>query len=335
MKILGIETSCDETAVAVVENGVTVLSSIISTQIKEHRKYGGVVPEIASRRHCEKIVEVYKLAIEKAKIAPRDIDAVAVTFAPGLIGSLLVGVNFAKGLCFALNKPIIAVHHLKAHIAANYLSFENLKPPFIALVISGGHTNIVLVQDFLNFKIIGKTMDDAVGEAFDKIGRSLGLSYPAGAEIDKLSKLGDKNKYSFTKPKILNKKFCFSFSGMKTAVINTINNEKNKNENLSKDIAASFQAVVCNILVEKTIEAAKFYNVHKIAVCGGVSANSGVREIFKHYCKINNIDLFIPELKFCTDNAAMVASQGYFQFKYNHESSAMNLNAKAFLPIDS
>ena len=329
MKVLGIETSCDETAASIVENGRKVISSVIATQIDEHSLYGGVVPEIASRRHLENIEKIITLTFKKVNLNFSDIDIIAVTNTPGLVGSLLVGVNFAKGLSFSLNKPLVAVNHLKAHIAANYIDNENLKPPFLGLIISGGHTNIVKVKDYCDFELIGRTVDDSIGEAYDKVGRTLGLVYPSGAKIDKLSKKGDKNRYNFTKPKVENNDFNFSFSGLKTAVLNKINKEKLKEkEIIVEDFCSSFQKTVTEIVCEKIFLAADRYNEKKVVVCGGVCANSSIRENLTKIAKLKKISLFLPKLKYCTDNAAMVASQGYFEAKNNNYEN-FSLNAIA------
>ena len=327
MIVLGIETSCDETAVGIVENARKVLSSIVSSQIKEHSLYGGVVPEIASRRHMEKITSVIQKSLETAKLDLNQIDAIAATYSPGLVGSLLVGLNFAKGLSFSLKKPLIGINHLKAHIAANYLTNKDLKPPFLALIISGGHTNIVEVKDYCDFKLISRSVDDSVGEAFDKVGRALGFSYPAGAKIDEISKLGDKQKYKFPVPSVKNFEFNFSFSGLKTAVLNTIQKEKTSPNYKVEDIAASFQNVICEIVCDKIFKAAIFYKYSKIVVCGGVCANSSIRKKLKKESENLNISLFMPELKFCTDNGAMVAAQGYFEFKNDNIEKNYGLNA--------
>ena len=256
------------------------------------------------------------------------IDLIAVTSSPGLVGSLLVGINFAKGLSFSLKKPLIAVNHLKAHVAANYLTHKNLTPSFLALIISGGHTNIVLVRNYTEFKLIGKTVDDSVGETFDKIGRVLNINYPAGPEIDSLSKKGNCLKYSFPKPKVENSEFDFSFSGLKTAVINKIRKEELENKDFKiEDIAASFQEVVCNILSEKVFLAAKKTNQKKLVICGGVSANSKIRSCLEKEAEKNGIKIFMPDLKYCTDNAAMVASQGFFEFESGNFEKNYNLNA--------
>ena len=330
MILLGIETSCDETAIGIVEDARILLSSVVSSQIKEHSLYGGVVPEIASRRHIEKITSVLQKSLEISKLDLKMIDAIAVTYSPGLVGSLLVGLNFAKGLSFSLKKPLIAVNHLKAHIAANYLCHENLKPPFLAMIISGGHTNIIEVKDYCNFKLIGKSVDDSVGEAFDKVGRALGFSYPAGAKIDEISKLGDDKKYTLPNPSVKNSEFNFSFSGIKTAVLNLIRKEKDNVNYKIEDLAACFQNLVCEIISEKLFKASRVYGYTNIVVCGGVCANSAIRKKLKKEAENLNVNVFMPRLEFCTDNGAMVASQGYFEFKNGNIEKNYSLNAYSF-----
>lgn len=335
MKILAIESSCDETAVAVVEDGINVLSSIVATQIEEHRLYGGVVPEIASRRHCESIVGVTDEALMKANVSLDDIDAVAVTYAPGLIGALLVGVNFAKGICMAKNKPLIPVHHIRAHIAANYLVHPDLKPPFLCLVISGGHSHIIEVSDYTKFKVIGRTRDDAVGEAYDKAARAMGFSYPGGVEIDKASALGDSSKYKLPRPKVEGAELDMSFSGLKTAVLNLLHNSEQKGITVDKnDLSASFQLAVCDILSDKLMKAVdlKAGSYKTIVVAGGVCANSGIRARLTLECEKRGIKLYMPSLKYCGDNAAMVGSQAYFEY-LSGNIAGYDLNAVASLPI--
>lgn len=334
MNILGIETSCDETAAAVVEDGRTVLSSVIASQVDEHKLYGGVVPEIASRRHAECIVQITNEALSKANLSLKDIDAIAVTYGPGLIGALLVGVNFAKGLSLASGIPLVPTHHLRSHIAANYICHEDLTPPFLSLVVSGGHSHIVLVEDYTKMKLIGKTKDDAAGEAFDKAARSMGLPYPGGVHMDKIAELGDENSFKFPHPRVASK-YDFSFSGLKTAVLNIINNEKQKENKINtNDLAASFRKAVVDCLEENIIKAAIDFNAKKIVVAGGVSANSLLRRRLKVSTQKNKIKLYIPELKYCCDNAAMVASQGYYEF-INKTKADMGLNAYASLSIDT
>lgn len=334
MKVFAIETSCDETAAAVVENGRKIISSTVATQIQEHCLYGGVVPEIASRRHCESISQVGKICLEKANLDFSEIDAVAVTFAPGLIGSLLVGVNYAKGLSFALKKPLIAVHHLRSHIASAYLSNQNLKPPFLALIISGGHSHIVYVKDYCRFKVVGRTRDDAAGEAFDKVARALGYPYPGGIQVDLAAKSGNKNAYDFPRPKVEGSEFDFSFSGLKTAVLNQINNFKQKSLEPNKnDLCASFQEAVCDMISARIVLAARKFSQTQIVVCGGVCANSAIRARLKKECEKNKLTLYLPDISLCGDNAAMVASQGYYEF-LNSNIADMSLNAFASLAID-
>lgn len=335
MIILGIESSCDETAAAIVEDGKKVLSSIVATQIEEHKKFGGVVPELASRRHSENILAVVEEAITKANIILDDVDAVAVTYAPGLIGALLVGVNFAKGLAYSIKKPLIPVHHIAGHIASNYVCNPELKPPYICLVISGGHSHIIEVEDYTKFKLIGRTRDDAAGECFDKCARALGFPYPGGVHIDKASKQGDHTKYVLPKPRVSGNEFDFSFSGIKTAVINIIHNSEQKKIEIDKyALAASLQKNISEILVEKTIMAAKKFNMNKIVIAGGVSANSGVRNEMEVKCKENNMELYMPDLYLCGDNAIMIAVQGYYDY-LNGTIADESLNAVATLSIEN
>lgn len=333
MKILGIESSCDETAASVVEDGRTVKSNIIATSLDEHKLYGGVVPEIASRRHAESISAVVKEALEKAECALEDIDAIAVTYAPGLIGSLLVGVNFAKGLAVAANKPLVPVHHIRAHIASNYLT-SDLEPPFLCLIVSGGHSHIVAVNSYTDYKIIGRTRDDAAGEALDKAGRIMGLPYPGGISIDKISGEGDPNAFTFPRPRIDGAPYDFSFSGLKTSVINVVHHAQQKGEDISiPDLAASFQKSVVDCLISNLEKAAKDFGFKKIVLAGGVSANSLLRAKTQKLCKKRGWELYLPELKYCGDNAAMVASQGYYEFTAGVTAGA-DLNAYATMPID-
>ena len=333
MKILAIESSCDETAAAIVEDGRKILSSAVNTQIAEHTLYGGVVPEIASRRHLENIVSVFDEAFNKSGLTFDEVDAIAVTAAPGLIGALLVGVNYAKGLSLASGKPLIPVHHIRGHIAANYLAYKDLEPPFICLVISGGHTHIIEVLDYTSFRIIGKTQDDAAGEAFDKAGRAMGFSYPAGAKIDKISKEGIRGSYKIPKPK-LEGKYDFSFSGIKTAVVNLVHNAEQKGESINvANLAADFEGTISEILAEKFVSAAKEFGYKKAAICGGVSANSGIRELLESEFKKAGIEFFVPPLSLCGDNAAMIGSQGYYEAKAGHFAK-MDLNASATMNIE-
>ena len=333
MKILAIESSCDETAAAVTVER-QVLSSIVSTQIAEHRIYGGVVPEIASRRHTEAISAVCSDALKAADITYSDIDAVAVTFAPGLIGALLVGVNFAKGLSMALNKPLIPVHHLRSHIAANYITNSELKPPFLCLLVSGGNTVIAEVTDYTKFKILGGTRDDAAGECFDKTARALGLAYPGGVTLDKIATKADPKKYPLPFPKVSSGEFDFSFSGLKTAVMNLVNNSAQKGEEIDVPVVcATVRQRVCDMLIDKTLSAAERYGYKTLAVAGGVSANSELRARMAEECKKRGITLYFPELKYCGDNAAMVGVQAFYEFKDGNIGDS-SLNAAATMPIN-
>ncbi|MDE6412678.1 MAG: tRNA (adenosine(37)-N6)-threonylcarbamoyltransferase complex transferase subunit TsaD [Eubacterium sp.] len=333
MKILGIESSCDETAAAVVEDGRIVKSNVIATSLEEHKLYGGVVPEIASRRHAESISGVVKEALEQAGCALDDIDAIAVTFAPGLIGALLVGVNFAKGLAVSANKPLVPVHHLRSHIASNYLT-SDIEPPFLCLIVSGGHSHIVAVNSYTDYEIIGKTRDDAAGEALDKAGRTMGLPYPGGISIDKISKEGNPDAFAFPHPRVDGAPFDFSFSGLKTSVINLVHNAEQKGEEINiPDLAASFQKNVVGCLISNLEKAAAEFGYTKIVIAGGVSANSLLRSECEKLCKKHGWKLYLPELKYCGDNAAMVASQGYYEFLAGVRAEA-DLNAYATMPID-
>lgn len=332
MKILGIESSCDETSAAVVEDGKRVLSNVIVSQIDEHKLYGGVVPEIASRRHCESIVEVTRLALEQAGASLEEIGAVAVTYAPGLIGALLVGVNFAKGLSLAAGKPLIPVHHIRGHIAGNYIS-NGVEPPFLCMVMSGGHSHIVEVKSYTEFQIIGRTRDDAIGEAYDKAARALGFSYPGGVQMDKAAQLGNPDAYHLPKPRVEGSDYDFSFSGLKTAVLNLINRANQKGEQVNvNDLAASFQKTVCDIVADRLIRAAREFGYQKIVLAGGVSANSGIRARMEAECRQNGFSLYLPPLCYCGDNAAMIAAQGYYEWK-DAKIAGLDLNATASLPI--
>lgn len=334
MRILAIESSCDETAASVVEDGVKVLSNIVASQIEEHKLYGGVVPEIASRRHTENICGVVKEALEVAQCSMDDIDAVAVTYAPGLIGALLVGVSYAKGLAYASSKPLVPVHHIAGHIAANYISHPELKPPYLCLVVSGGHSHIVEVLDYTRFNVIGRTRDDAAGECFDKVARTLGFPYPGGKYIDDAAKKGNKSAYKFPHPKLSGNEYDFSFSGIKTAVINLVHNSAQKGEEINKeDVAASFQKTVADILVEKLMTAASNLGYTEIALAGGVSANSGVRNKLKKECDKRGYNLYMPEFKYCGDNAAMIGAQGYHDYMAGKRADA-SLNAVATLSLE-
>ena len=334
MKLLGIESSCDETAAAVVEDGRIICSSVVASQIEEHKLYGGVVPEIASRRHSEAIVTVTEQALAEAGCAWSDLDGIAVTHAPGLIGALLVGVNFAKGLSLATGLPLIPVHHLRSHIASNYLSHPDLKPPFLCLVVSGGHTHIVEVSDYTTMKIIGCTRDYAAGEAFDKAARSMGMPYPGGVHLDKIAEAGDETAFSLPHPKVSGSPYDFSFSGLKTAVINLLHNAKQKGETISvEDLSASFRRAVVDCLTKNVVRAMEDRQMTKLVIAGGVSANRLVRREFDRICKERGWFLFVPELSLCGDNAAMVGAQGYYEF-LSGKRAGMELNACAAMTIE-
>ena len=333
MKILAIESSCDETAAAVVE-GRTVLSSIVSTQIEEHRLYGGVVPEIASRRHTEAVSQVVKSALSDAGLKFTDIDAVAVTFAPGLIGALLVGVNYAKGLAMSLGVPLIPVHHLRSHIAANYLSDPTLEPPFLCLMVSGGNSLIVKVNGYTSFEIIGKTHDDAAGECFDKSARSMGLPYPGVVMLDKTATTADLKKYPMPWPHVDGCELDFSFSGLKTAVINLTHNAAQKGEEIDVPVlCATVRQRVCDILIANTMKAAELTGLKKIVIAGGVSANSELRRRMRDECDSRGFELYYPELKYCGYNAAMVGAQAIYEYNSGN-IAGVDLNAQATLDID-
>ncbi len=317
---LGIESSCDETSVAVVKNGREILSNIIDTQIPIHEKYGGVVPEIASRNHIEAISRVTKLALKEANVTFEDIDAVTPTYGPGLVGALLVGLSYGKALSFAINKPLVGVNHIQGHIAANYITHKDLKPPFLCVMMSGGNTQLVHVKNYTEFEVLGKTRDDAIGEAFDKVARVVGLGYPGGPKVDKLAKEG--NSEAITLPKTHFENLDFSFSGIKTAVINL----HHKMPDINKaDLCASFEKTVTEILMENTKKALKQINVKTVALAGGVSANSYIRNEFLKLKEIG-IEVYMPDLKLCTDNAAMIASAGYYNF-INGKRDELDLNA--------
>ena len=334
MKILGIESSCDETAASVVEDGRTVLSNIVASQVEEHKIYGGVVPEIASRRHTEAISGVVRAALGDAGCKIRDIDAVAVTYAPGLIGALLVGVNFAKGLSYSFERPLVPVHHLRSHIASNYISHQDLKPPFLCLVVSGGHSHIIEVKDYTDFKIIGYTHDDAAGEAMDKAARAMGLPYPGGLNLDKAAANGDPKAFKLPHPRVDGAPYDFSFSGLKTAALNIINSLKQKGEEVNvPDLGASYINAVVDCLCGNTQKAAEDLGYKKIVLAGGVSANSVLRRRMTELCQKKNWLLYYPELKYCGDNGAMVAAQGYYEFVGGNTAS-LDLNAVASLSIE-
>ncbi|MCI8649576.1 MAG: tRNA (adenosine(37)-N6)-threonylcarbamoyltransferase complex transferase subunit TsaD [Anaerotruncus sp.] len=335
MRILAIESSCDETAAAVVEDGRRVLSSVINSQVAEHRKYGGVVPEIASRRHAENIVQVVQEALEQSGGTLAQMDKIAVTAAPGLIGALLVGVNYAKGLAMAAEKPLIPVHHIRGHIAANYLVHPNLKPPFLCLVVSGGHSHIVEVRDYTDFRIIGRTRDDAAGEAFDKCARAMGFPYPGGVYIDQAAAVGDDKKYKLPKPRVEGAPYDFSFSGLKTAVINLLHNAAQKGDTVDTNaLAACFQRTICENLTEHLEQAAKALGYQTIVAAGGVCANSGLRCRLEQLCSRYGWALFMPTLALCGDNAAMIGAQAYYE-QLQYPAAGWDLNAAASMAIDA
>ncbi|MCM1335062.1 MAG: tRNA (adenosine(37)-N6)-threonylcarbamoyltransferase complex transferase subunit TsaD [Bacteroides sp.] len=332
MKILAIESSCDETAAAVVEDGRRIVSNVVATQIEEHRLYGGVVPEIASRRHCESITAVVDEALARAGLSLAETDAVAVTYAPGLIGALLVGVNFAKGLSLASGKPLVPVHHIKGHIAANYLEYPELEPPYLCLVASGGHSHIVRVEGYTRFTTIGRTLDDAAGEAFDKAARAMGFPYPGGVEIDRAAKDGDPRKYRLPRPKTANP-YDFSFSGLKTNVINLVHNAAQRGKALDlPSLAASFQYTVADILTSRFIAAAQDLGAKTAALAGGVAANSALREMLAERCEKRGIRLYVPPIALCGDNAAMIGSQAYYEYQAGNVADG-GLNAMATCPL--
>lgn len=334
MKILSIETSCDETAAAIVKDGREVLSSVVASQINEHQVYGGVVPEIASRMHTESIVCVVDKTLKDANLTFSDIDALAVTHAPGLIGALLVGVNFAKGVSLATNLPLIPVHHLRSHIASNYISDIKLEPPFLCLVVSGGHSHIIEVKDYTDLKVIGKTRDDAAGEAFDKAARAMGMPYPGGIHLDKVAETGNPDAFTLPHPKVKSALYDFSFSGLKTNVINQIHNAKQKGIDISiPDLSASFRKTVVDCLLENFIKASYDLGYTKLVVAGGVSANLLLRRRLKKETSNRDFDLFIPNLKYCGDNAAMVGSQAYYEYLKGNVAG-LGLNAMASLSIE-
>lgn len=313
--ILGIESSCDETAAAVIKNGRCVLSNVISSQIELHKLYGGVVPEIASRKHIEKINQVIEQALEEAKVTLDDLDAVAVTYGPGLVGALLVGVAEAKAICYAKKLPLVGVHHIEGHISANYIENPDLEPPFVCLVVSGGHTHLVVVKDYGIYEIIGKTRDDAAGEAFDKVARAIGLGYPGGPKIDKLSKEGNASAIRFPKAYVADAPYDFSFSGLKSAVLNYLNGCKMRQEPvIEADVAASFQKAVIDVLVEHAMKAVKEYGFDKLAIAGGVASNSSLRNAMQEACVRNKVKFYHPSPIFCTDNAAMIGVAGYYEY---------------------
>lgn len=329
MILLGIESSCDETAAALVEDGRSILSSVIASQVEEHKIYGGVVPEIASRRHSEAIVGVVQEALSQAGKSLADLDGIAVTYAPGLIGALLVGVNFAKGLALSTGLPLIPVHHLRGHIASNYLSSPGLEPPFLCLVVSGGHSHIVQVEDYTKLKILGRTRDDAAGEAFDKAARAMGIPYPGGVEMDRIAEEGDPNAYKLPHPHVEGAPLDFSFSGLKTAVLNLLNNARQKGEEISvPDLCASYRRAVVSCLTENFFQAAEMTGAKNLAAAGGVSANRLLRRELERLAGERGLPLYLPDKSLCGDNAAMIASQGYYEFLAGN-TAGMDLNACA------
>ncbi len=333
MKILAIESSCDETAAAVVEDGIKVLSNVINTQIDLHKAFGGVVPEVASRKHIENISDVIDTALAEAKLQLSEVDAIGVTYGPGLVGALLVGVSTAKALAFAAKKPLIPVHHIKGHICANYIEHPDFKPPFICLVASGGHSHIVYVKDFNTCEVLAKTGDDAAGEAFDKVSRVLGLGYPGGPAIQEAARSGNPEAIRFPRVNMGDSGFDFSFSGVKTAVINYIHNARQKGIEINKaDIAASFQSAVTDVLALHLIECAKKFGVMRIALAGGVAANQPLREKCEELAKENAMEFVCPSMKLCTDNAAMIGCAAYYEYRAGRLAD-MSLNAIANLPL--
>ncbi|MGN0375891.1 MAG: tRNA (adenosine(37)-N6)-threonylcarbamoyltransferase complex transferase subunit TsaD [Butyrivibrio sp.] len=325
--ILAIESSCDETAAAVVRNGREVLSNIISSQIDLHTLYGGVVPEIASRKHMEQINQVVEQALSEAKVTLKDITAVVVTYGPGLVGALLVGVSHAKALAYAAHKPLIAVHHIEGHISANYIENPDLEPPFGCLVVSGGHTHLVNVKNYGEYEILGRTRDDAAGEAFDKVARAVGLGYPGGPKIDRLAKEGNPLAIDFPKAKIADSRYDFSFSGIKSAVLNYINHCEMKNEEINKaDLVASFQKAVVDVLTEHAMCAVDEFGFSKLAIAGGVASNSALRASMEEACSKKGIKFYHPSPILCTDNAAMIGAAGYYEYLAGHRAS-LDLNA--------
>ncbi len=325
--ILAIESSCDETAAAVVKNGREVLSNVISSQIALHTLYGGVVPEIASRKHIEKINQVIEEALAEAKVTLDDITAIGVTYGPGLVGALLVGVAEAKAISFAKNLPLVGVHHIEGHISANFIEHKDLKPPFVCLVVSGGHTHLVIVKDYGEYDIIGKTRDDAAGEAFDKVARAIGLGYPGGPKIDRVAKDGNPSAIEFPRAHVENAPYDFSFSGVKSSVLNYLNSCEMKGEEIVvADVAASFQKAVVDVLVEHSVRAAKELGMNKLAMAGGVASNSCLRAAMQEACEAEGIELYYPSPIFCTDNAAMIGAAAYYEY-INGVRHDLDLNA--------
>ena len=325
--LLGIETSCDETAAAVVKNGRQVLSNVISSQIDIHTLYGGVVPEIASRKHIERIDQVIEQALCDAEVSLDDIDAIGVTYGPGLVGALLVGVAEAKAIAFAKKKPLIGVHHIEGHVSANYIQYPELEPPFLCEIISGGHTHLVIVKDYGEFEILGRTRDDAAGEAFDKVARAIGLGYPGGPKIEKKAKEGNPHAIEFPRAHIAQAEYDFSFSGVKSAVLNYLNKAKMTGEEVNNaDVAASFQQSVIDVLVDNARRAAKDLSAKRLAIAGGVASNGTLRQAFEDMCKENGISFYCPAPVLCTDNAVMIASAAYYEYKKGN-TAGWDLNA--------
>ncbi|MCR5157295.1 MAG: tRNA (adenosine(37)-N6)-threonylcarbamoyltransferase complex transferase subunit TsaD [Butyrivibrio sp.] len=331
--ILAIESSCDETAAAVVRNGREVLSNIISSQIALHTIYGGVVPEIASRKHVEKMNGCIRAALDEAKVTLDDIDAVAVTYGPGLVGALLVGVSEAKAISFAKNKPLIGVHHIEGHISANFIENKDLEPPFVCLVVSGGHSHLVVVKDYGEYEIIGQTRDDAAGEAFDKVARAIGLGYPGGPKMDAAAKNGNPDAFTFPQARIPGAEYDFSFSGLKSAVLNLINQARMQGQELDQaDVAASFQKAVTEVLVGHAIKACREFGYDKLAIAGGVASNSGLRALMEKECAANNIKYYRPSPVLCTDNAAMIGAAAYYEYMKGVRFG-LDMNAVPNLPL--
>lgn len=335
IKIMAIESSCDETSVAVVKNGREIISNIISSQIDMHKKFGGVVPEVASRMHLEVINNIVREALEEAKITLDDIDAIAVTKGPGLVGALLVGISEAKALSYACKKPLVGVNHMKGHICAALITHKELEPPFICLLVSGGHTYLVYVKDYNNMEVIGKTIDDACGEAYDKVARCLGMNYPGGPEVERLAKLGNDKSIDFPRVMLDKNSYNFSFSGLKTAVLNYLNSKKQKNEEISKeDVCASFQRAVFDVLIFKTEKLMKEKKLDTLVVSGGVSANNTLREEINKMCEKNGFKSYFPDKILCTDNAAMIASSGYYEY-ISGVRSDLTLNVEPNLELEN
>jgi len=331
--ILAIESSCDETAAAVVKNGRTVLSNVISSQIALHTLYGGVVPEIASRKHIEKINQVIEEALAEAGMELNQMDAIGVTYGPGLVGALLVGVAEAKAISFATGIPLVGVHHIEGHVSANYIEHPDLEPPFLCLIVSGGHTHLVIVKEYGEYEIIGRTHDDAAGEAYDKVARAIGLGYPGGPKIDKLSKEGNPEAISFPRAHVEGCPYDFSFSGLKSAVLNYLHHAEQVGEEINRaDVAASFQAAVVDVLVDRTLQAAKEYGIDKVALAGGVASKSALRSGMEAACKKAGKQLYFPSPVFCTDNAAMIGAAAYYEYKKGVRHG-LDLNAVPNLKI--